>query len=97
MNIRMISQYATLVLSFATLLMALVGMYLRPDRFWLLAVAWVYAAVDVVFYVLVLVFGLRGFGNDFSPHRTVIQASIITALLYSYMRGDFKGWIRKWT
>jgi len=96
MTIREISQLATLIMSSLSFSMSLIGMYLRPERRWILSVAGLYASLDVVFYILVIVFRLRSIGNELSPYRVVMQNAILLAIMYRYLRGDFKGWIRKW-
>lgn len=96
MTIRELSQYAALLLSSLSLLLAFMGIVMRPKQRWLLAVVVFYVSLDVVFYVLVLVFHLRSLGSELSPYRVVMQNAILLATLYSYLHGDLAGLVRRW-
>ena len=84
------------MISIAILALSLACAYYRPDRRWWLTIAGMYALIDVTFYMIILVFGVRSLGNELSPYRAAMQDAIILAVLVWYMRGNFGDWLKQW-
>jgi len=96
MSLRFISQWITYLFSIAIFGIALAGIYVRPDRRWWLGIAIMYALLDIIFYTIVLVFHLGVWGNTLSPYRSVMQDSIVLAMIFAILRGDLKSWLASW-
>jgi len=76
--------------------MSIVGIILHPRQRWLLGIVVFYVSIDVVFYVVVLIFGLRALGSEISPYRSVMQNAILLSTLYCYLRGDLSRLVLTW-